>query len=811
MPRTLLRLLTAVLVSASAAVPAGLELTTRGTLEQQGLIVLLYHNVFNRTFVDQKLSGMEIILHDDRIATNGDIRLVPTPEQWDAVPTFKRRVADTANHRVTAFCEYPEQGLTYRVELTVEAEGFRVAVHLDKPLPAALVGQAGFNLEFLPAAYFGKSYILDTGSGVFPRHPHGPMAKDAEGRHQAEPLARGVRITLAPEDPARRVTIFSEGATLALYDGRNRAQNGWFVVRTLVPAGKTGNAVVWHIHPNVIPNWVRPPSIAHSQTGYHPDFPKIAVLELDPKFDAPKTAAVLALDAAGEWKRVFEGPAVPWSGGNWLRYTYARFDFSKVREPGIYAIEYAGQRTAPFRIASDVYTNHVWQPSLDTYLAVQMDHMAVREQYRAWHGPAHMDDARQAPVNHKHFDGYMQGPTTDSPYKPGQHIPGLNQGGWFDAGDFDIRTPTQDLAIMNLAWGIEVFGLTWDETAIDEKSRTVEIRRPDGVPDAVQQVEHGALQVLAQFKAIGHSIPGIIAPTLQQYVFLGDAGSKTDRIVGTADDRWAFTNRSTALDYLSAAALAAASRVLRGHDDALAKECFETAVRVWQEEHSRPPVVFQSFNTAGGDPASAEITVAVELLLATKGGAPYRARLAELMPSIRQRFAWSGWMAVRALPYMDEGFKKEFEAAVRDYKSRLDSELSANPFGVPMRSGATWGTAGFVASFGARMYFLHQAFPEIVGPEYTLRAIDYLLGTHPVSSVSYVSTIGTQSKLVAYGNNRADYTFIPGGLVPGFVVVKPDFPEIKDDWPFLWFENEYVVNAVTEFILAANAAAALAH
>ena len=85
-----------------------------------------------------------------------------------------------------------------------------------------------------------------------------------------------------------------------------------------------------------------------------------------------------------------------------------------------------------------------------------------------------------------------------------------------------------------------------------------------------------------------------------------------------------------------------------------------------------------------------------------------------------------------------------------------------------------------------------------------------MLGTHPVSNVSYVSSVGTQSKLIAYGNNRADYTFIPGGMIPGVVIIQPDFPELKDAWPFLWYENEYVVDAVTTFILAANAANAVA-
>ena len=32
-------------------------------------------------------------------------------------------------------------------------------------------------------------------------------------------------------------------------------------------------------------------------------------------------------------------------------------------------------------------------------------------------------------------------------------------------------------------------------------------------------------------------------------------------------------------------------------------------------------------------------------------------------------------------------------------------------------------------------------------------------------------------------SNRADYSFIPGEL-PGIRIVKPDFPENRDDYPF---------------------------
>jgi len=511
----------------------------------------------------------------------------------------------------------------------------------------------------------------------------------------------------------------------------------------------------------------------------------------------------------------------PW--GKWLRYNYAHFDFSSVRTPGIYAIEYAGSTSAPFRIAKDVYDG-IWRSTLDTYLAEQMDHVKVREGYRIWHGTSHMDDARQAPVNYKHFDGYAQGPTTDSPFAPGQHIPGINVGGWFDAGDFDLRTETHSRVITDLVLAREQFGLDWDDTTVDEKARYVQIRKPDGVPDAIQQIEHGVLYLLAQYKVIGHAIPGVIAPTLEQYTHLGDAASATDGEIysekmtqlqsdgiysGLPDDRWAFTTHTTPLNYGAASALAAASRVLHGFNDKMADECLQTAEKVWNEEHKQTPALFHSFNTTGGELLDEETRAAVELLIATKGQDVYRKRLVELLPTVQERFPLLGGTAVRAIPFMDSQFKNALRSTLVGYKAKLDENLEKNPYNVPIGMG-TWGGSGQVAGFASQMYFLHQAFPDIIGTEFTLRGLDYLLGMHPVSNVSYVSGIGTQSKLIGYGNNRADYTFIPGGVIPGVTVLQPDFPELKSEWPFLWYENEYVVDTATAFILTATAANSVA-
>jgi len=566
--------------------------------------------------------------------------------------------------------------------------------------------------------------------------------------------------------------------------------------------------------------------VAHSQVGYAPNFPKVAIIELDPRFDAPKTGKLLRLAEDGSYKQVFEGPiSVPTP---WVRYSYAKFDFSSVKDPGLYAIEYAGRRTDLFPIANDVYSR-TWQSSLDGYLAVEMDHVSVREGYRLWHGVSHLDDARQAPPNTRHFDGAWMGPNTDSPFPPGQHIPGLNVGGWYDAGDYDIRAETQYLVIEDLSLAYKEFNLKWDQLAVDETARTVEMHRPDGVPDAVQQVKHGVLQVLAQIKAVGHPFPEVMEPNLREYTHLGDAASKTDGRIydaklgpqqvegnfsGAPDDRWAFTTKEARLQYGATAALAAASQALKGYDDALAKECLDTAIKLWQDERAHPTVT--QYPSDWGFPTNVlqqvvrneEWKATLQLLIATNGGEAYKKHVVEMFPEALKRFGRGGWMAVFAVPYMDANFKQQVEAAVRTYVPEVEKELAATPFGVPP-SLRNCGGSREVIDLGVQMYFLHKAFPEIVGPEYTLRAANYILGTHPVSSTSYVSSVGTVSKLKAYGNNRADNTFIPGGVIPGYIIIKPDFPECIDDFGFLWFEDEYVIDVASRWVLAANAANAL--
>ena len=743
------------------------------------------------------------------------MRLSPTPEQWDPVPSLKSRVVTRESGRIEAKLAYSSPAFEYSVVAEPRDGGVAVSVVLDRPLPPELAGKAGFNLEFLPSAYFGKTFALDAATGHLPLYPSGPTGRSADGKVVRLPMAEGRRLVLAPEDPERRVSIDGQGAVLSLYDGRNQAQNGWYVVRSLIPAGARGKVVEWLVRPSVMPGWSRPAVIAHSQLGYHPDGEKVALIEQDPNAGPPGTARLwrVGLDGAADGALSEALAAEPEGRGRYLRYDYYAFDFSRVREPGVYLLEAGGVRTAPFRIARDVL-EAAWHPTLDVFFPVQMDHVLVNEAYRVWHGASHLDDARQAPINHEHFDLYAQGPSTDSRFRPGEHIPGLNIGGWFDAGDFDLRTQTHYQTVLSLVRAWEAFKPTRDETSVDQARRRVEIHQPDGVPDLLQQLEHGTLMLIAQHRVFGHAIPGIVEPDIGQYTHLGDAVTKTDGKVdpagasgAAADDRWAFTTATTALNYGSAAALAAASRALRGYRDALADECLRAAKRAWEMEKGRQPNLFRFGNTTGGEPGGEELRAAVELLATTRE--PRFAQAIEaLWPLIDKEFGAHVAYAVRALPWLGPDYASRLRQRALGFREERAKQPLDNPFGVPITRGG-WAGNGAVAFVATNAYYLHTAFPDLFSARDVFLGLEYLHGRHPGSDVSFVSGVGAVSKAVAYGSNRADFSFIAGGVVPGALIIKPDFPENKEDWPFLWGENEYVIGLGASYLFLVQAAHAL--
>ena len=158
----------------------GFSLNDQGYFENQGNSVFIFHNIYP----EGKQGGIEIIQHGERVATNGDLRLNPSPGQWDPLPVNKEksvRILDKTTGVVSVPMNYPAAGIDYTIHVRGAGNSVRVSVDLEKPLPAELAGKVRMNLELYPTVYFGKTYYLGNSYGVFPRQSNNIMVPGPEG------------------------------------------------------------------------------------------------------------------------------------------------------------------------------------------------------------------------------------------------------------------------------------------------------------------------------------------------------------------------------------------------------------------------------------------------------------------------------------------------------------------------------------------------------------------------------------------------------------------------------------------------------
>ncbi len=783
-----------------------LQLTEDGYFDMPGLSVTLFHDIYP----EGHQTGVTIIQHDSRVAANGDLRLEPAPGQWQPVPKVGQRKVDRQQNQVSIPCAYPNPDLNrkgfnpiiypdlefeYQIRVQAQGSSIIVAVDLENPLPEEWIGKVGFNLELFPGELFGKAFYMDGKAGSFPRQLNGPMMPQDDGSFEVEPLAKGQKFVIAPASDLRKMTIESFAGELELLDGRSHHNNGWFILRSAVPSGATKNAIQWRISPQLQANWRRLPVIQLSQVGYHPKQQKFAVIECDRRHQPLDLISLERVDATGTVQTVVQTKPAAW--GEFLRYTYLKFDFSQIREEGLYRVRYGDQLSPLFEIGEDIYQRHVWQPVLEYFLPVQMCHMRINDRYRVWHGLCHMDDALMAEVDTIHFDGYRQGASTLTSFQPGQHVPGLNVGGWHDAGDYDLRVESQAATVRTLSLMREAFGVHYDETTVDQEARIVELHRPDGVLDILQQIEHGVLSIVGGYKSLGRLYRGIICPDLRQYVLLGDASVMTDNLIYQPknaavqttgvpllpmDDRRVFTEDNPGRELFVVACLAAANRALRNYNKPLADDCLAIASEIW-DTHAE-----------NGDEklAAAKLEAAAELFLTTEKG-KYREAIIAGQSKIASQFETVGWVMSRVRQQVkDEGFQQLLANEALAFSEKLRTEIEKTPYGVWYRP-YIWGSGWNIQRLGVKQYYLQQAWPELFPAEQLTDALNFILGCHPGSNTaSFVSGVGRKSLLVAYGTNRADWSFIPGGSVSGTGLVRPDFPELKE-WPFFWQQSEYVI------------------
>ena len=825
------------LMAASFSQAQDLQLNDSCYFERQGVNVLVFSNSFNGGFNDEKNSGIEIIQHGIRAIQGGAVRLNNTPEQWDLVPKMTYRNVNREQGSIEVGLRYDDYDFDSRVVVTAQGKAVEIAVWLDKPVPEELVGNAGLNLEFLPSRYWLKTFSMDGRLNRFPRYatsqtvarPNNEKPRQFKGFKTYDdrgtgrfvdplPLETGHSITMAMDDPERMIRIHSNDVELKLYDGRMLAQNGWFVLRSVLPAGKTGKVVSWTVEPYAVEGWIRKPNIGFCQVGYTPDQPKVSVIELD-KNDSPKAvAALMRINEDGTVSKAYEGKIDTW--GRYYKYNYVKFDFSSVKKPGIYYIQYDTVKTNNFLIDEHVY-DKITDATTDVWVPIHMNHMFVNEGYRVWHGEPFKEGYLQAPPS-DHFDLHYQGPTTDTKYKPLELIPGLNVGGFFDAGDFDIETGANINVVENLIRAWELFKPLRDETFVSEEQRYVDLHRPDGTPDIMQYIQHGVLNLVVQAEQIGHMASTLSNSVLDNYHHLGDAASITDGLhydpslkpyevsadgkrSGTPDDMWAFTTRNPRLDMRAATMFAAAAHALKGYNDSLAARALTQSKRLMKEAEELLSQRAESEKNNTRARFGGVAATNLQLYAATQEKGYLDVFKKEIWNELDRNLEFNLQTALDAIPYMDEDYREKLRPYVEKYAQYIQDFDRQNPYGVPIGTG-NWAGIGPLLSFGTTVCFAHLYYPDIVAKNEVYRAANWLFGCHPYHNYSFVAAVGAaRPKAVFYGNNRADFSFIPGNVAPGVLFRKPDHFENFDDWPFLWGQNEGTIAGNTQYIIFGSA------
>lgn len=264
---------------------------------------------------------------------------------------------------------------------------------------------------------------------------------------------------------------------------------------------------------------------------------------------------------------------------------------------------------------------------------------------------------------------------------------------------------------------------------------------------------------------------------------LGDAAAMTDGIPGNADDRWIFTENNPQRELSTAAQLAATARVLRGFNDTLSTNCLDIARTIY------------SFTKAEGRTIGVKVQVAAELYLSTSEK-QYLDFIVEHQEILTRNAPW--YLARIEKLVSDSKDKKvrswckAYHEAIKKYSDQLAVTVQKTPYGVPYEP-SIWGAGWDIQRFGFENYFLADAYPELFSKEPVCNALNFVLGCHPGSNqASFASGVGAKSATVGYGLNRADWSYIPGGVISGTALIRPDFPELLT-FPFLWQQTEYVL------------------
>jgi hypothetical protein len=694
--------------------------------------------------------------------------------------------------------------LKYKVNIISEGKSIDIQIELEQSVDWEKIEEIAFRIEIYPEEYDYKTF---NGGGISDYFYEQHM-----GRRILIPKAE--KINIAPEDPQRNMIFEGENVTLSLRDERRDLNVSGYMLFASLKKESEKKSFSLKIFPSIDPDWTKEPIIQISQIGYHPAQKKIAILEVKPGTIDIQDVELLVLNEKSELENAAYLEPEKW--GDLYQNTYYTYDFSFVKNPGQYFLIYDNQKVGPFKISTSVYQS-AWQPTLDIYFPTQMCHVKVKDFLRLWHGACHLDDALQAPVGYTGLDGYLQGPETQTGFKPHEHVPGINWGGWHDAADFDLPSGSICETALWMALAQEKFQTTRDVTSVLREERLANLFEPDGENDMLQQIAFGMEWLVSVVKQVGHIPAGVITHIGPDYGSAGDPASITDGFIynpklgkteqqngfsGKFDDRWIYTDRNTGGQYQFVQIAAICSRLFRNINNSLSEECLRLAEQIWEYEQSSEPVNFTvAYQPQEDSYHSWEMAAAADLFITTVNN-KYRDKLLSFVPVIRempvQQFKETGFNLVRVKDRVNDiNFSEVLLEKAKEVRQDLQKELNKTPYSVTLYLG--WGSNWSILKTAAKLFYFIETYPDLFDPEIMYATVNFVLGAHPASNHSFVSGVGSKSATLVYGFNRADKSYQPGGVISGVTLLKPDFVEYRGRaWD--WYQTEHVISGSSAYI-----------
>ncbi|MCK7532420.1 MAG: hypothetical protein MZV63_16005 [Marinilabiliales bacterium] len=478
--------------------------------------------------------GIELIHHGVRTATGGAVRLKPDARAVGPDPEARRSGRSTRQTgTIEVTLRYEDFDFDSRAGRDARRQGGSASrVVLDKPVPERLAGPRGPEPRVPAVALTSSStYLADGRPGIFPRYPSGPTQAQAggtqirqfEGHSTFDDRGRervrrgpsrsrpGKTLVLAPEDPERRVTIRARRATCSCSTAATSRRTAGSSCARCSTRRPTGKVVEWSVRRSTIAELdARARWSASRRPGYHP------VAE-----EGGGHRARRERHAAAPRRRCSRSrPTASRSSGCRRRSspgastcaTATRRPTSRaVDKPGLYFIQYGEQKTPASSRSRRRRVRTTWQPTLGR-LVPRADGPHVRQ--RGLPGLARRRaPGRRAPGAGRtiqHFDGYRMGPTTETPLRSRASASpaSTSAAGSTPATSTSARSPRPRRCMQpGRHLGARSGRRARRDARRPGRRGYVDLHRPDGKPDLLQQIEHGALRLVAQHRAFGRGDP----------------------------------------------------------------------------------------------------------------------------------------------------------------------------------------------------------------------------------------------------------------------------------------------------------------